>query len=304
MWFRNLKAFRLDEGWNYDLNALTELLAKAEFVPCSASQMESHGWTPPRGNPGEFVVSVMGQHMLAVCSESRLLPGSVVRQYVEERLEELEANQGYKPSRGQVREVKEHVTAELTPKAFVKRNQTFVWVDPQHRWLVVDAASSNKADDVLEELKRALESLPLLPVHTALAPSTAMTEWLLSGEAPANFTIDRDCELRSQAEEKATVRYSNHTLEAEEVRHHIEAGKKATRLAMTWNDRISFVLTEDLHVKRLGFLDVLKEQSEKNAENSGDMFEADFAIMAGELSGLLHDLINALGGEAKEESPF
>lgn len=300
MWFRNLRAFRLDTGWTYDLAGLTALLEKARFQPCGATDLQSHGWVPPRGNEGEMVISVGRQQLIALGSEQRLLPGAVVRQYASERAEALEQQQGYKPGRGQLREIREQVTAELLPRAFVRRRLTYVWIDPVGRWLGIDVASAAKADEVVEQLKLALDALPLLPLRTALSPSTAMTQWLAEGEAPAGFTIDRDCELRSQVEEKATVRYSRHSLEVEEIRHHLEAGKKATRLAMTWDERMSFVLAEDMHIKRLAFLDVLKEQSEQQAgEAEGALFEADLAIMAGEFARFLPALIVALGGEAE-----
>lgn len=299
MWFRNLKAFRLDEGWTYDTAALEAQLGRAQFQPCGATDMQSHGWVPPRGVEGEMVASVGGQQLIALGTEQRLLPGSVVRQYVQAKAEELEAQQGYRPGRGQMREIKEQVTAELLPRAFVRRRLTYVWVDPVGRWLGIDVASSAKADEVIEQLKVALGGLPLLPLRTALSPSTAMTEWLASGEAPSGFSIDRDCELRAQAEEKATVRYARHALDVEEIRPHLEAGKKATRLALTWDDRVSFVLTEDMHVKRLAFLDVLKEQAEQSAGDGGETFEADLAIMAGEFARFLPALVEALGGEAE-----
>ena len=300
MWFRNLRVFRLDEGWSFDAAALNRLLLQAQFQPCGAIDLQSQGWVPPRGEPEEMVVSVGGQQLIALGTEQKLLPGSVVRQYVTERAGELEVQQGYKPGRGQMREIREQVTAELLPRAFVRRRLTYVWIDPVGRWLGIDVASAAKADEVIEQLKLALDGLPLLPLRTALSPSSAMTEWLAEGEGPMGFSIDRDCELRSQAEEKATVRYSRHVLAADEIRPHLLAGKKATRLAMTRDDRLSFVLTEDMHIKRLAFLDVLKEQAEQ-AAGDGDvaaLFEADFAIMAGEFSRFLPALVNALGGES------
>ncbi len=301
MWFRNLRAFRLDDGWTYELPALTALLEQARFQPCGATDLQSHGWVPPRGIEGEMVVSVGRQQLIALGTEQKLLPGSVVRQHVAERVDVLEAQQGYKPGRGQLREIREQVTAELLPRAFVRRRLTYVWIDPVGRWLGVDVASAAKADEVVEQLKLALDALPLLPLRTALSPSAAMTQWLAEGEGPSGFSIDRDCELRSQAEEKATVRYSRHSLEVDEIRPHLEAGKKATRLAMTWDDRMSFVLTEDMHIKRLAFLDVLKEQSEQQAGDGDNaaLFEADLAIMAGEFARFLPALLAALGGEAE-----
>ncbi len=122
-----------------------------------------------------------------------------------------------------------------------------------------------------------------------------MTGWVASGEAPAGFTLDQDLELRST--EKATVRYVNHTLDGEEIRQHIATGKIVTRLAMTWNDRISFVLNDLLQIKRLAFLDILKEQADGQGENEDERFDIDFTLMSGEVAQLLGDLLAALGGE-------
>lgn len=300
MWFRNIRFFRLDQGWSDDFSSFGEKLAAGRFVPCGASEMQSQGWVPPRGIEGELVVGVGRQWLIALGVEQKLLPASVVRQYVQARLETLEASQGYKPGRGQAREVRERVTAELMPRAFVKRRLTYVWIDPVNRWLVVDAGSPAKVDEVLDQLKRALVDLPLLPVRTRLSPATAMTGWLAEGEAPAGFTIDRDCELRAAVEDKASVRYSRHPLEAKDLSRHLEAGMRAVRLALTWNDRISLVLCEDMHLKRVAFLDLLKEQAERESGDGADDFEADFAIMAGELAGLLPQLVEALGGPADD----
>jgi recombination associated protein RdgC len=93
------------------------------------------------------------------------------------------------------------------------------------------------------------------------------------------------------------VRYVKHSLEGEEIRQHIEAGKVVTRLAMTWNDRISFVLDDNLQIKRLAFLDILKEQADGQADNEDERFDIDFTLMSGEVAQLLDDLLGSLGGE-------
>lgn len=126
-----------------------------------------------------------------------------------------------------------------------------------------------------------------------------MASWLIGNEAPDGFSVDQDCELRAITEEKATVRYAHHPLDAKDVRQHISDGKQPTRLAMTWNDRLSFVLTDALQVKRLAFLDVVLEEAEE-AETEDEQFDANFAIMTGELSRFLPDLVEALGGEVQE----
>jgi recombination associated protein RdgC len=307
MWFKNLQVYRLPTPWAVDLAKLDEQLARGEFTRCPSNQPMSRGWVSPRKD-GALVYSLAGQWLLALAVEQRLLPSSVVNDEAKERAELLTEQQGYPPGRKQMKELKERVTEELMPRAFTRKRTTFVWIDPQHGWLVVDAGSPAKAEEVIEHLRHCLDDLPLQMLHTQLSPQSAMAGWLAGGDAPAGFTVDRDCELKSVAEEKAAVRYVRHPLEgegiAEQIKAHLVAGKLPTRLALTWDERISFVLTEKLEVKRLAFLDVLKEEAEKSAEHADEQFDADFALMTGELVRFLPQLIDALGGEQVEaETP-
>jgi recombination associated protein RdgC len=299
MWFRNLQIFRLTPTWEFSSEQLTEALQRGLFQGCGATDRMARGWVPPRGNDGELVFAVGRQQLIALGVEQKLLPSSVVRQYADAKLKQIEVAQGYKPGRKQAQEVREQVELELLPRAFVKRGATLIWIDPVNRWLLVDSSSSARADEVIEQLKVSLGELPLTLLKTQLAPGTAMTQWLAAGEAMGSFSIDRDCELQASAEERAAVRYVRHSLDSDEVRSHIANGKTAKRLALTWNDRISFVLTEQLQIKRLAFLDILKEDAERQSENADDLFAANFTLMSGELAQLLTHLVEALGGEAE-----
>jgi recombination associated protein RdgC len=244
-----------------------------------------------------FLLTVNQQMLITLGMEQKLLPTTVVNQFAKARVTDIEAQQGYKVGRKELKEIKEQMTDELLPRAFSLRSTTSVWIDPVQGWLVIDAASPAKAEVVLELLSKTLENFPLALLHTQLAPTAAMTDWLATGEAPDGFSIDRELELRASGESKATVRYANHALEGDEIREHIAAGKRATRLGLTWNDRISFVLTEQLHIKKLSFLDIIKEESAAVADSEAELLALDFTLMAGELSKLLTDLTLALGGE-------
>lgn len=299
MWFRNLQIFRLTDGWDFSSAQLTEKLQRGVFQGCGATERMARGWVPPRGEAGELVFSVDRQQLISLGIEQKLLPSAIINQYAQEKITAIEAAQGYKPGRKQSREIRDAVELELLPRAFVKRALTYVWIDPINRWLVVDAASSTRADEVIEQLKLSLGSLPLTLLKTQLAPGTALTQWLAAGEAFGNFTIDRDCELQAVAEERAAVRYVRHNLDSTDVRAHISAGKTATRLALTWNGRVSLVLTEQLQIKRVAFVDLIKEDAQSQSDNADDLFAADFALMSGELAQLLAHLTEALGGEAE-----
>jgi recombination associated protein RdgC len=166
---------------------------------------------------------------------------------------------------------------------------------------VIEAVSAAKAEELLEQLGKTVDNFPVQLLQTELSPVAAMTDWLAGDNAPAGFTIDRELELRSSDESKATVRYANHALEGKEFLGHISAGKRVTRLGMTWNDRISFVLNEHLQIKRIDFLDIIKDESSKIADTEDEMFELDFTLMTGELAKLLTNLTEALGGEVVKD---
>ena len=303
MWFKNLQIYRLPTPWNIELAKFDELLSRAPFNRCPSNEPLSKGWISPRRD-GSLVFSLGGQWLIALAVEQRLLPSSVVNDEVKDRAEAMEAQQGYAPGRKQLKELRERVTEELMPRAFTRRSSTFVWVDPKNGWFCVDASSPGKAEEVIEHLRHCLDEFPLTMLHTQVSPTSAMADWLAGGEAPAGFTIDRDCELKAAGEEKAAVRYVRHPLDGDEIageiKAHLASGKLPTKLALTWDDRISFVLSEKLEIKRLAFLDLLKEQAEKTAEHADEQFDADFALMTGEFARFLPHVVEALGGEVVE----
>jgi recombination associated protein RdgC len=297
MWFKNLQIYRLPAPWAFTPEQLEAALQPQGFVPASSNELLRQGWDSPRGN-GSLVHVVNKQMLLLLGSEKKLLPGSVINQVAKAKAAEMEEQQGFPPGKKAMRELKERVADELLPRAFSIRSNVWVWIDPVNGWLVVDAASPNKADDVIKLLLKAVDKMPLESLRVQRSPVAVMTGWLEADEAPYGFTIDQDTELRATGESKAAVRYVKHTLEPDDIRRHIAAGKQCTRLAMTWNDRISFVLTETLAIKGVKPLDVIKE-GETVTHSDDERFDNDMVLMTGELSKLMADVVEALGGEAK-----
>jgi recombination associated protein RdgC len=287
--------YRIGPDWSASVAQMEESLDSARFVPCGASQEKSIGWIEPRGEAnGPLVESVGGQAILKLMIETRALPGSVITRKAAERIAQIEATTGRKPGKKESREIKDDIKLELLPLAFSKESSVSVWIDPEARLLVVDAGSQARADEVVTMLVKSLAGLAVALIDTQVSPTAAMSEWLITQEPPAGFTVDRECELKAADESKAVVRYTRHPLDTDEVREYVEAGKLPTRLALTWDSRVSFVLTEGLQIKKLAFLDVVFE---KTSAGKDDGFDADTAIATGELRKLLPDLLAALGGE-------
>ena len=295
--FKNLIVYRIGAGWAANVAHIEESLDNARFVPCGASQEKSLGWVEPRGQAhGPLVESVGGQLILQLHIETRSVPGSVLNRKTKERLAEIEATTGRKPGKKETRDIKEDLKLALLPQAFTKESSVKVWIDPQAGLLCIDAGSQARADDVVTLLVTSLAGLALTLLDTQMSPTAAMSQWLITQEAPAHFTVDRDCELKAADESKAVVRYARHPLDTDEVRGYVESGKLPTRLALTWQGRVSLLLTEGLQLKKLAFLDDVFQGTA--VRGKGDDFDADVAIATGELRELLPDLLAALGGEA------
>lgn len=296
MWFKNLQLYRLAKDKPLtDLTGFEQGLSGFVLAPCNSCDPQSLGWVSPTPS-GALIHSVNRQWLLALGVEKRLLPASVVKQFANDRAKLIEEAEGRRVGRKEMRDLRESIQIELMPRAFVQRRTTFAWIDPAAGWLAVDAGAPAKADELLEHLHKSIDSFGARLPATQISALSAMTAWVAAGEAPHGFSIDQDLELRSP--DNAVVRYAKHTLEGDEVRQHIAQGKVVTRLALTWRDKISFVLNDKLQIKRLVFLDILKEQSEGQSENDDERFDLDFTLMTGELAELITDLMLALGGEA------
>ncbi|MCX7153989.1 MAG: recombination-associated protein RdgC [Proteobacteria bacterium] len=302
MWLKNLIVYRLPAKWSVTADALEKALALKPLQPCGSFEMESRGWLPPQAEGG-YLYTQGKQWLLALGVEQKLLPATVIRQRTQDKAAEVARQQAHPVGRKQMLEIRDQVTNELMPRALSRRRITWCWIDAANGWLVVDAAADTKAEQFLENLRRAVDDLPLKRLDTQRSPGASMTQWLSAGKAPKAFSIDQDLELSAANESRAVVRYVRHSLDGKDIRDHIAGGKVATRLGMTWKDRISFVLTDQMQIKRVTFLDILKQESGSDAAvaDENEQFDIDFALMAGELSLFLADLTAALGGEKAED---
>lgn len=301
MWFKNLAIFRFTEEFTITPEELQLYLEKMAFNSCHPHEEFSAGWTSPIPGPCEFLVHPSnGFLMLCNKKEERVLPTSVVNEMLQNKILETEEQQGRKLSKKERTAIKDELIFELLPRAFTFQTKTYAYIDPKGGYLVVDSASASKAEDLLSALRKCLGSLPAVPLNTVNKPYSVMTEWLIQNVCPSDISVEDECELKSPEDDGGIVRCKHHDLWSEEITNHLEAGKQVTKLALNWDNKLSFVLDENLAVKRLKFLDLIQDQVTDIETNSqAEAFDVDFTIMAGELANFIPRLIEVFGGEHK-----
>ncbi|MFK8047146.1 MAG: recombination-associated protein RdgC [Halioglobus sp.] len=300
MWFKNLRAYRLTSPFELSAEQLGEKLADSAFTPCAKSQALSIGWVAPLGETSELLVhAANGRFLICLKREEKLLPSTVVREQLEEKVAHIEAEEARKVYRKERMNMKDEIVQDCLPRAFSRSSKTFAFIDTQTKWLFIDSASASKAEELLNLLRDGIGSFPVILPLVNDAPSAVMTNWLAHQSLPDDFALGEECELREPGEEGGVVRCRGVDLLSEEVETHLNAGKQVARLSFSWQERMSLVIAEDLCLRRLRFSDeLLKENDEIPDTEMAARMDADFALMSEAVIGLQERVIALFGGEA------
>lgn len=300
MWFKNLSLYRLIGEQDFSPEAVEARLTDRRFKPCGGLDASACGWESPLGPDGQSLVHVTGGRiLLCMRREDRVLPSAVVREALDERVRDLEAAEQRSVGRKERQQLKDEIVVDLLPRAFARSARVYAYLDAANGWVVVDTASPKRAEELLSLLRESLGSLPVKPLQVQTTPAAVMTGWL-QRRSPADLEIEDECELREPLENGGIVRCRRQALDGDEVGTHLEAGKQAVRIAVTWHERLSCLLCDDLVIRRLRFTDVVQEEAA--AVEAGDAtarFDADFALMALELEPFLVRLVEYFGGFQK-----
>lgn len=294
MFFRNLTLFRFPT--TLDFSQLDTLLPEMTLKPVGALDMSSRGFVPPFGRGDDVLAHRSGDALwLTVGGEDKILPGSVVNDLLAKKLAEIEEKEGRKPGGRTRKRLKEDLVHELLPRAFVKSSRTDALLDLEHGFIAVDTSSRKNAETVVSEIRQAMGSFPALPLNAEVAPRSILTGWIAGEPLPEGLALGEECELKDAMDGGAVVKCQNQDLQGDEIGKHLEAGKQVTRLALTLDDHLSFVLGEDLVIRKLKFLDGAVEQLENSEqEDLRAELAARFALMSGEVKRLFVVLEAAL----------
>ncbi len=292
MFFRNLTLFRFAENLPRSLRKLPDALDGHRLRPCAPMELATRGFVSPFGRDSDELAHQIGAFVLTtIGGEDRLLPSVVVNEELGARIRKIAEKQGRRVGARERKQLKEEVISELMPRAFIRPSRLSAYLDVEQGWLVIDTASRKAAEEAVDQFRTALGRFPAVPAAPEESPKTVMTDWLIRGKLPPGLSLADECELRDPAEAGAVVRCRRQDLESDEVREHLKSGKQVFQLGLIFDERVGFVLGEDLVVRKLRFLDgVLDELGEDAAESAKAELDARFALMSLELRRLLDKL--------------
>jgi recombination associated protein RdgC len=301
MLFKNLRLYRLLEP--FDVDALESQLEPARFQPAGAAEPSSAGWQPPLGRHAEALThAAAGCVLMCLRKEDKVLPASAIQDHIEQEVERIEQAEGRTVARRERRRLRDEVIERLLPRALPRASLTYAYIDPTAGWLVVDAASAKRADELTSLLREAVGRLPIAPLSVRDSVSGVMTSWLSGETLPDGIVLGDECELRDAADEGSVVRCKGQDLNGEELQVHLAAGKRVTRVSLAWEERLGCVLGEDLVVRRLHFEDVVREEQGEFDPDEAARFDAELAMMALELRRFLAVLPDLFGGEERPDA--
>jgi len=302
MWFKNIRAYRLTSPLTLTAEQLEQQMQGALFTPCAKSQPMALGWVPPLGADTEVLVhAAAGRYLVCMRREEKLLPASVVRDQLVEKIDAIEREEGRKVYRKERLNMKEEIVQDCLPRAFSRSSLVYAYIDTRKNWIFVDTASAARAEELINLLRECIGTLPLLLPRVNQSPAAAMSHWLLHRNLPADFSLQQDCDMRDPGEEGGVVRVRGVELDTEEVDIHLQAGKQVVRLAVSWDEKIGLVLGEDLCLRRLRFADeLLAEHDDLPEADVKARMDADFVLMSDVITSLQERVIELFGGEATE----
>ena len=289
MFFRNLTLFRFSPAVAADLERLVEALPDHALRPVGPMEMSTRGFISPLGRSAEALTHIVGSNtMVVAASEDKLLPAAVVNDEVAKRVQKIVDDEGRKVSGRERKRLKDDALNELLPRAFVRQSRTAAYVDRRAGWIVVDTSSRSAAETVLSQIREALGSFPAVPIAPEVSPRILLTHWVSTGELPVGFTLGDEIELRDPATASGAIaRCRRQDLDTDEVREHLRTGKQVYKIGLVFDNRISFVLGEDLVVRKVKFTDVVLDEQADAPESMAAEMDANFALMTLEYERLL-----------------
>lgn len=296
--FKNITAYRFNKPFAIDPIALEACMADFKFTPCGSQDISKFGFSNAFGKLGNTLVhSANNRHLICVTKEEKILPSQVIKDALSEKVSQIEYEENRKLAKKEKDVLKDEIITKLLPRALSRSKQCHALILTEIQMILVDSSSWSKAEELLALLRKALGSLPVIPLIFKTPIESTLTKWVKDGSAPLPFEMQDEAELKSASDDVGIVRFKKQDLKEDEVLAHLETGKEVHKLALHFGQSIALLLQSDASVKRLKFSEEFRAgNDELGNEDPMARLDADFALISSELVALMRELEKALGG--------
>lgn len=291
MWFKQLQFFQLSDSIRFLPEDFAAKLESLTFEPCSPAMPASIGWVSPvEEDDAPLVHAVNGYMMLCLQTEEKILPATVIRQELKEKIKQVEARDNRKVRQKEKLSLKDEVTLTLLTRAFSKLTRLYAYIDTKNHCLVLATTNKKKTEQFISMFKKSV-SEDIQPLELK-KPAPIITQWLKNQHYPTSFSIEKSAVLQDIKQQNRIIRCKQQDLFASAIQSLIEDGCEVKQLGLSWQDRVNFVLVDDFSLSSIQYQDEITEQAkELEPETKQQHFNADFFIMTETLSQLLQDLL-------------
>jgi recombination associated protein RdgC len=247
-------------------------------------------------SPDRLVHELSGCARFALGKEERILPKTVVKQILAERILSLES-QGQTIKRSQKAQMMEELEFELLPKAFCHQKRLDGLFDFKNQILFLNSASASQVSQCLALLRKSIPGIHIQPLEYPENLMARFNEWILHPNTlPAPFELASHCLLVCLDNEKKQVNYKGYEFPAVEINQALEEGMAVSEISLRWHDRIELTLTHHFVLKRLKCLDYLVDEFNEIGKlgEAPEQQDAALALLSGELRALTQDLLKIL----------
>jgi recombination associated protein RdgC len=294
--FRNVRFYRLDGTWPESEEALSTSLEQAGFEPCGPLTERSSGWVAIDPDTSDSLARrVNGADLIRLRSQSRVLPAAVINEELELRIEEFRKRMQEAPSPREKRRLKAEARDELMPKAMLKSDRIWGYVDLKEKVLGIDTALDSVAERFLRRMQASLDGINIRPLQF-MKPVDELLSGIFFDDAPRQFSLGRECRMQDLGDAASKVHWTDFDLSDKSIRDHVANGMRLTHLSIVYDNMMSFVLDENGVLSKLKFIGM-----DDDTENHKELLarqDAEFVLITGTLRNLLADLKATLGGFA------
>ena len=294
--FRNVRFYRLDGAWPESEEALSTGLEQAGFEPCGPLTERSSGWVAIDPDTSDLLARrVNGADLFRLRSQSRVLPAAVVNEELEVRIEEFRKRMQETPNPREKRRLKAEARDELMPKAMLKSDRIWGYVDLKEKVLGIDTALDSVAERFLRRMQASLDGINIRPLQF-MKPVDELLSGIFFDDAPRQFSLGRECRMQDLGDAASKVRWTDFDLSDKSIRDHVANGMRLTHLSIVYDNMMKFVMDENGVLTKLKFVG-MDDDTDDHKEPLARQ-DAEFVLITGTLRNLLGDLKKQLGGFA------